>query len=381
MAACEVVIVGGGVIGLASAWTLARAGARVTILDQREIGREASWSGAGMIPAYRRIATTSPLAHLRSWSACLHAEWSERLREETGIDNGYRRNGGVDLAADAREAEDLRAAAEIWRAEGVAFEHLDAADFCHIEPLLAPNLFSGWFLPDRAQIRNPWHLDALLVAVERAGVRVEPHRGARGFETRDGRVLAVRTEHGPIACGAVVVASGAWSGDLLGRAGVAIAVAPVKGQIALLRSTRPRLSRIVEHGRHYLVPRDDGRILVGATEEHTGFDAKTTALGVRGLLDAALRVCPALAAADFVRAWAGLRPGSADDRPYIGRAPGFENLFVAAGHGRAGQQLSTGTAKVVADLVLDRTPPISLASFAIDRPQTVAHDPHPAFRS
>jgi glycine oxidase len=154
---------------------------------------------------------------------------------------------------------------------------------------------------------------------------------------------------------------------------------PLKGQIVLLRGDRPLLRRIVEHGKNYLVPRDDGRILVGATEEDAGFDTRTTPVGVRDLLDEALHLCPVLAGAEVERAWAGLRPGSIDTRPYLGFVPGYRNLILAAGHKRAGLQLSPATAEVIADLVLGRPPRIDLSSFRVDRePDTLGDE---AFRS
>jgi glycine oxidase len=157
---------------------------------------------------------------------------------------------------------------------------------------------------------------------------------------------------------------------------------PIKGQIVLLASPpgRPLLRRIVEHGRCYLVPRDDGRILIGATEEDAGFDTRPTAGGVAGLIDEAVRLCPVLAEAEVERAWAGLRPGSVDARPYLGPLPGLDNAFVAAGHRRSGLQLATGTAEVLAALVLGRPSPIDLAPFRVDRePASAGADD--AFRS
>jgi glycine oxidase len=123
----------------------------------------------------------------------------------------------------------------------------------------------------------------------------------------------------------------------------------------------------VEHGRNYLVPRDDGRILVGATEEDVGFDTRTTSVAVRDLIDEAIRLCPSLADAEVERSWAGLRPGSRDTRPYIGVLPGFANAFIAAGHKRAGLQLAPATAEVVTDLVLGRPPRIDVNAFRIER--------------
>jgi glycine oxidase len=200
-----------------------------------------------------------------------------------------------------------------------------------------------------------------------------------GFAVRGDRVEGVKTPSGLVVCDRVVVAAGPWSGDLLGSLGVQAPTPPVKGQIVLLRTVRPVLRRIVEYGKNYLVPRDDGRVLVGATEEYVGFDKRSTPGEVRDLLATALRLCPDLARAEVERAWAGLRPGSADARPYIGPLPGYSNAFVASGHKRTGLQQSTATAEVMTDLVMGRPPRIDLSLFRVDREPSHAEDP--AFRS
>jgi glycine oxidase len=161
----------------------------------------------------------------------------------------------------------------------------------------------------------------------------------------------------------VVVASGPWTEALLSGLGVRLATPPVRGQIVLLNPGRPVLGRVIERGAHYLVPRDEGRVLAGATEEDAGFDARTTGGGVRDLIDLALTLCPVLGDAEVERAWAGLRPGSLDGRPYLGAVPGYSNLIVAAGHKRAGLMLSTGSAAVVADLVIGRPACVDLETF------------------
>lgn len=377
--AADVIVIGGGVIGLSVAYRLAREGVRCTVLDSGEMGRQASWAGAGLIPPHAERPRPNPAAELRSWSASLYPEWSRALLEETGIDNGYRKTGGVDLALTPEEAEALRTSAGRWRAEGITFENLAPADFAKVEPALGPGIEVAYFLPDRAQVRNPRHLKALLEALRGRGVTLKPGQGALGFETGGGRVLGVRTAEGMLPCGTLVMAAGAWSAGLLKGLGVDAPTPPIKGEIVLLRAERPLLKRIVEHGDHYLVPRDDGRILVGATEEDAGFDTRSTAAGVRELLDEAVRLCPGLARAEVERSWAGLRPGSIDTRPYLGPLPGLSNAFVAAGHKRAGLQLSIATAEVTADLVLGRPPRVDLTPFRIGRePSTTRDEP---FRS
>jgi glycine oxidase len=375
----DVVIVGGGVIGLSIAYALAREGVAATVLDRGELGRAASWAGAGIISPGAERPTDNPVVHLRTRSAALYPEWSAALRSETGIDNGYRRSGGVDVARTAAEDQALRTSAGTWRAEGIAFERLEPRDFGRVEPALNPALRAAYFLPDRAQVRNPRHVKALAAAAARRGVRLRPGLAALGFDRAADRVTAVRTAEGPLSCDRAVVAAGPWSAALLEGLGLHVPTPPVKGQIVLLRCDRPPLCRIVEHGKNYLVPRDDGRVLVGATEEDAGFDVRSTPAAVRDLIDEALALCPILAEAEVERSWAGLRPGSIDSRPYLGAAPGVRNLFVATGHKRAGLQLSPATAEVLTDLVLDRPPRIALAPFRLDRPPSPPADD--AFRS
>lgn len=365
--ASDVVIAGGGIIGLSAAYALAREGLRATVLDAGPLGRAASWAGAGIIAPGASLPTDHPDAPLRTLGSRLHAEWSEALREETGLDNGYRRCGGLDVGWTADEAESLREAAPLWAEEGIAYRRLDPREFAEVEPGLSPSAEVAYFFPDRAQIRNPWHLRALEVACERRGVLLRPRCPALGFEVVSGRVRAVQTPEGPLPCDRLIVAAGPWSESLLAGLDLDVATPPIRGQIVLLKTPRPVLRRIIEHGHDYLVPRDDGRVLVGSTEENAGFVARTTPRAVRDLIDSALGLCPALGSAEVERAWAGLRPGSLDGRPYIGPAPGLENVIVATGHRRAGLQLSPGTAEVVADLVLGRPPRIDLAPYRVGR--------------
>jgi glycine oxidase len=363
----DVVVVGGGVIGLSIAWCLAREGVKATVLDRGELGQGASWAGAGMIPPHVERLKTNPTIDLRSWSAILYPEWSRALLAETGIDNGYRRNGGVDVAATLDEDNELKTSAGRWRNEKIVYERLEPRDFDRVEPALNPDLRVAYFLPDRAQIRNPRHLKALAKSLEGQGVSLRPASAVLGFEAKGGRVSAVLTESGPIPCGLVVVAAGAWSSGLLAGLGVRVETPPLKGQIVMLKADRPLLRRIVEHGKNYLVPRDDGRILIGATEEEAGFDTRTTSEALRDLLAEAHLLCPILKDAAVERSWAGLRPGSVDSKPYLGFAPGFSNLIVATGHKRAGLQLAPASAEVIADLVLGRPPRVDLAPFRLDR--------------
>jgi glycine oxidase len=216
-------------------------------------------------------------------------------------------------------------------------------------------------------LRNPRHVKALIAGCVSQGVRLCPGCPAVGLERDGDRLAAVSTVGGRRSAGHYVIASGAWSDTLLEQVGWRPGIRPVRGQIALLNTGVPLFRRVLMHGKRYLVPRPDGRILVGATEEDAGFDKRTTAVAIRNLLDFAIALVPGLADAPLERSWAGLRPGSPDGLPFLGRVPGVENLYVAAGHFRAGIQLSPGTGTLMTELILDRPPTIPLDAFRLDR--------------
>jgi glycine oxidase len=300
------------------------------------------------------------------------------LLRQTGVDNGFRRCGAIYLAVDDDSQRDLAAKQEDWRRQGIVAEPLSPAALIALEPSLAGSaalqrLRAACFVPEEAQIRNPRHLRALCAACALRGVSVEAFIRCDGFDLDGNRVRAARTSAGPLAADSFCIAGGAWSGAIAGSLGLALAVKPIRGQIVLFRCPRPLLSRIINIGRRYLVPRDDGRVLVGSTEEDVGFNCGTTDEAIQELTEVAFRVAPALARVPVERSWAGLRPASPDGLPYIGRVPPLANLYVAAGHYRGGLQLSTGTAVLVSAMLRGQEPPIDPIPFAVDR----AGDPRP----
>jgi glycine oxidase len=358
----EILIIGGGVIGLTCAYFLAREGRRVQVLDRGDPGRESSWAGAGILPPGNPDRAATPLDLLRAHSALLFPQLSAELRERTGIDNGYLRCGGLEfLSEDDAESE------AVWREEGIRFESLDEATSRKLEPALAPGLGRACHLPDLGQVRNPRHLKALQAGCQALGVQLRPGCPLNGLDCADGRVRAVRTSLGRLQAQQYLLTTGAWTGGVLEELGLSIGIRPIRGQIVLLNARPLPFRRVLMVGARYLVPRPDGRVLVGATEEDVGFEKQTTAIAMQDLLALALERVPELAQAQLERSWAGLRPGSADGLPYLGAVPGLSNLFVAAGHFRAGIQLSPATALVMRDLLLGREPPISLAPFRLDR--------------
>ena len=364
----DCLIVGGGVIGLSLAYELAGHGLQVRLIDAGQPGREASWAGAGILPP-AWSASDDPLEQLTALSNALHTQWSADLLQATGNDNGFRRSGAIYLARDADEAGRLSEFAALAESRGITTQRLSAASLFELEASLLPRgtLDAAYHVPAECQIRNPRHLKALVVACAQRGVEISPGVAAEDFDIRGDRVSGVRTNRGLLRADAVCITTGAWTAALMKKLGVAPHIKPIRGQMVLLSTARPVLSRIINEGSRYLVPRVDGRLLVGSTEDDVGFDRGTTAAGVAGLLDFALSLVGDLDSATIERTWAGLRPATSDGRPYLGALPGVENAFVAAGHFRSGLQLSTGTAVVISQLIRGEQPQIDLSMFRLDR--------------
>lgn len=359
----DVVILGGGVIGLTTAFYLAHEGASVVLCDAGRAGHEASWAGAGIIPPSDLDHAAHPFDRLRGLSVRLFPHLSATLAEQTGIDNGYRVCGGLEWVESVGEAD----AAE-WYGAGVPTERLDEDAVHALEPALAPKLGPALRVPGMAQLRNPRHLQALRAACLRSGrVTLIEDTPAGEFVIERGAVRGVRTTADILQGEHYLVAAGAWADLLLAPLGLRLGVVPVRGQIALLNLGRMLFRHVLVWGARYLVPRLDGRVLVGSTEERVGFEKRTTAEGIRDLLALALRLIPALAAADVERCWAGLRPGSPDGLPFLGRVPGHANVLVAAGHFRAGIQLSPGTGWLLKELILGQPSSLPLEPFRLDR--------------
>jgi glycine oxidase len=394
----DVLIIGGGVIGLSLAWELARRGKTVQVIDQGEPGREASWAGAGILPPATLRAGDHPLDQLRGLACELHPQWAAELKRLTGIDTGYRRCGGLYLGRTAGEAAALAAWAAALVDEGIQVDRLSAADLLGLEPGLQPVprtkysvLSTQYLLPGEGQLRNPRHLKALLAACERAGVTITPNTPAADFTIRNGELTELNTAAGPLRARQFCFTAGSWTGLLLRRVGIAAGILPIRGQMVLFRCPAqpadsvaakpadsvaakpadsvavPPVSRIVNIGSRYLVPRDDGYVLAGSTEEEVGFDKRTTDEAITELTAFARDLVPALNDATVERTWAGLRPGSFDGLPYIGPLPGIQNAFVAAGHFRTGLYLSPATAVVMSQLMRGEQPRIDLSPFRIGR--------------
>lgn len=351
----DVVCVGGGVIGLLTACALARRGQSVAVVDKGVPGREASWAGAGILsPAPPLDRAENDLERLCAYSFEQFPVLADELQHSVGIDIGFRRTGGI-LLAFSKDAEgSLFLERQTWSRTAIAHEPLDRPRLRELEPHLSEVSPAASFLPDTCQVRNPRLLRALTAVAETLGIALLADRPAIGFDSCCQRVLGIQFVDGSVLeCGAVCVTAGAWSGKLLEALGLVLPVFPVQGQIVAIETPGGIVRHIVEVGKRYLVPRDDGLVLVGSTEEDVGFEKHVTEAGIGGLRDFAYELFGELAALPIAATWAGLRPACRLERPIIGRIPAWKNAWLAAGHFRAGIQLSIGTARLLADLMTD----------------------------
>jgi glycine oxidase len=360
----DVLIVGGGVIGCALAAELAARGQRVTVIERGEPGAEASGAAAGMLTPQADAHRRDSLFDLALESRNSYPQWAGALSEETGIDVGYRRTGLLRCAFGA-PGQSLVSAYAWQEAAGLPLEtcSLERLRSC-LEGRLSPEVGEAVFFPDEAVVDPRRLMAALSLAARRRGVRLLAGISARRFLVRDGVCRGVETEEGAIEAKSVVDAAGAWAAfdpDLAPPP----PVVPVRGQIVELSLPEQPLTSVVSSDEVYLVPRPDGTVLLGSTVELVGFRKGVTAEAVQRLISAALRLLPSLSQARFQSAWSGLRPGTTDGLPVLGRSP-ISGLFYATGHYRNGILLAPVTARALADL-LTGSPERDLSAFSISR--------------
>jgi glycine oxidase len=361
----DVVVVGGGAIGLCCAWRLAQAGAKTVVLDRAEPPAGATRVAAGMLAPIGELAFGEPeLLRMTIAAAEVYPGFAAELEAATGLDSGYARHGALHVALDRDEASELRRVHDLQRSLGLGAEWLPPRRCRELEPGLTPSFNGGVHAPEEAAIDPRRMARALLAALAGEGVEVRGGTDVVAPVLDGERLEGVRTAAGEeLRAGHVVLATGAWAGaEGWLPESARPPVRPVKGEILELRSPdgAAPCERIVASERVYLVPRPDGRLIVGATTEERGFDATVTAGGVHELLREAYRLLPDVAEMELVEAMAGLRPGTPDNLPLIG--PGaLEGLILACGHYRNGILLAPITGEAVAGVVAGQPLPEPLA--------------------
>ena len=349
----DVAVIGGGVIGLSIAFELSRRGASVRVFDRDEPTRAASWAAAGMLAPHTEAISDPAFRELCCDSLACYPEFARTLHEIGGIDVHLRLDGILSTAYTHESMTELGVHWQSLRAQGVRAQILDRDDVLRYEPALASSVLGGLFVEEEGQVDNRLLGRALTAACVAQGVTVYSHAADVLVECDDRRVLGVRSERGFFPAQAVVNACGAWASHLAGIPISAIVeVEPIKGQMLALQIPRGLIRRVVWVPGAYLVPRDDGRLLVGATVEDAGFDTRVTAGGMQTLLNAALAAAPALRDCALTETWSGVRPGTPTGLPYLGRTQ-LEGYFLATGHFRNGILLAPITAMRVSDAIAE----------------------------
>jgi glycine oxidase len=354
-ARADIAVIGGGLIGLSTAWRLARAGRSVVVLERETVGAGASLAATGMLaPAAEHEPGSDPLlplalASLRRWPV-----FRDELEADAGLAIDYRPDGTLVLAVGRDEVERLRFRYDLQRRSGLDATWLPGSEVRRLEPGLRPSVTAGVHCPLDHQVDPRLVMGALAEACRRAGVAVVERTAVTALDWSGGRVTGVRAGNRGVAAETVILASGAWSGEsgLLPEA-LALPVRPLKGQSLALRTTARTgtLGRMVWTEQVHMAPKSDGQLIVGATVEDCGFRPGVTAGGFYALLEGARRVLPGIEEMEVEAVWSGYRPTSDDDAPIIDTlAPG---LVAATGHHRNGYLLAPVTADAVAGLVTD----------------------------
>lgn len=351
------VIVGGGIIGLLAAWYLIKAGKTVLIVERGCIGQESSWAGGGILsPLYpHRYPAIGALVH---WSQKEYPQLVEELVALTRMDPQLIPSELLLLGEKMiRHAESGRSRARV----------ITAGELERIEPALKVSTDGAICYPS-AQVRNPRLVSALRTALAKKGVVFYESCEVRAFRSEQSHLSGLLTSRGAIEASCCIVTAGAWTSELLTPTYLRLPIRPIKGQIIVF-AARPGLIRhIIVHQYRYLIPRSDGRILVGSTIEDVGYEKEITVAARQELCRAALDLVPALREYPIEHHWAGLRPGSPDDAPFIGEHPEIKGLFVCAGHYRNGFATGPASARLVVDMLLGRPPDVDPSPFRLDRP-------------
>jgi len=366
----DVIIIGGGVIGLSIAHELALRGlSDVMLLERGEFAKEASWAAGGILAPQVEAEHDDDFFKFACASRDLYPEWAAVLHHNTGIDVELDRTGTLYLGFSSDGEIEMRRRFA-WQTEnGLAAEWLTAGEALRLEPNLSPNLRCATLFPNDWQIDNRKLLAALLRRNESLGVKLVANCEVETIQSKDGRATAVATNQGLIRASKVVMAAGAWCSQIKPPQLFANLVEPVRGQMLCFQPAQQLARHVVYSARGYLVPRRDGRLIAGSTAERVGFDKQVTDAGINAIKTTASEIAPAIAGLAVVDSWAGFRPRAADNLPVIGPSTDVKGLFYATGHYRNGILLAPATAKFMSAMVAGTSGqcPPWLESFSPDR--------------
>ncbi|GAB7387200.1 glycine oxidase ThiO [Bacillaceae bacterium] len=351
MERADVVVIGGGIIGCAIAYYLAKENRHVILLEKQALGQEASAAAAGMLGAQVENHAPGALYQLSLASRKRFLPLAEELHAATGIDIELNRTGMLRVARSEREQKEIAELASWQINHGEAVHSLEKDALRAREPHLAEDVISGLYIPHDYQVSAVKLTQAFAEGAARKGAQLREYQEVQNIVRHGGKIVYVETADATYAANDYVLAAGAWSGTLAARLGIGLPVKPLKGEMFAFESRPAVCEHTLFMNGCYLVPKRDGTIFVGATEVDAGYDKTVTIEGLRGLMERAGELLPMARLCRFNRAWAGLRPFSADGLPFIGRHQAAANLVIATGHHRNGILLSPITGEIVAALI------------------------------
>jgi glycine oxidase len=337
------------VIGGAIALELARAGLRVAVFDRQQPGQEASWASAGIISPAPENPGMIATVELGKKSAEMYPEFAAQVEEISGQNTGYRRKGTIEALFSQDAKAELSTIIAVHHGLGLKAEPLRAEDALELEPALSQEIEAAVLRPEEASIDNRALTAAVLEAARRSGAEFFSGSGVKAIRREGNRCKGLTLQNEKVEAQWTIIAAGCFSATIEGAA-VYAPVQPAKGQMAALRSDDLKIERVLWSEKIYLVPRNDGRILVGATVEYAGFDKRVTAGGIEKILSAALELAPGLKNARIEETWAGLRPDSQDHLPILGPTD-VDGLLMATGHFRSGILLTPITARLMREWI------------------------------
>jgi len=362
----DAIVVGGGVIGCTIAWRLAQQGLKVRLFERGKVGGEASRAAAGMLSPQAESQSKGPFFDLCLKSRLMYREFADELSDVSGIDVEYNDSGTLFVVLSGEDDEETTRWAA-WQTEaGLPLQPFSEDDLRRIEPAVTESAIRAIFLPEEHQVENRRLMDSLKIAIKLAGVDLIEDAEVTSLATAQDRVTGVVSAGKRFDAGSVIVAAGTWSSRLLEPLGLNVKVIPARGQMIAVKGDGCPITRVVHSSSVYVVPRRDGRILIGATVEYTGFKKEVTVSAINHLLKAGLELVPSLGQFAVVETWSGLRPDTIDHLPIIGPS-GIDNLILATGHFRNGILLAPVTAELVADTVVQGRVSDDLKPFGISR--------------
>ena len=363
----DIIVVGAGIVGCAIAYELSRRGASVQIVEERTAGMGATQAAAGILAPYVEGTSSPEFLSLLVRGLGVFDDFIARVQADGALTAHYRRTGTLQVAVTDEGMHELGTTAARLDVQGVVSRLLDAESVRVEEPCLSRDVVGALVVPTHGFVAAGELIRAVAAAARCQGAQVIEGRRVHRI-TPAGAGLVVETDRGPLAGSAVVLAAGSWSGQIeLAGVTCAVPVGPIRGQLLRLAWNGPALRRVIWSERCYVVPWEDGTLLVGATVEDAGFDERTTVAGVRGLIEAVCEILPEARTAAFLGAHAGLRPASADLHPIIGASKVIRNLMYATAHYRNGILLAPLTAALVADAMLDNRIDPALATVSPQR--------------